>query len=137
MIPMTLEQANELNRGKLADHLGIRISEFSPRRVVATMPVVETTRQPMGVLHGGASLVLAETIASVGGWYAVADLGKVVVGMEINANHLRTVREGTVTGIGEPVHQGNTSQVWEVKIYDEAERLVCISRCTLAVISPR
>ncbi len=137
MPPISPAQADELNRGKLADLLGIRIVEFQPTRVIATMPVVETTRQPMGVLHGGASLVLAETIASVGGWYSVADRGKVVVGMEINANHLRTVREGTVKGIGEPVHQGKTSQVWEVKIYDEAERLICISRCTLAVIDPR
>ncbi|MFO1462387.1 MAG: hotdog fold thioesterase [bacterium] len=137
MKQVTPEQADELNRGKLADHLGIKVVEFTPGLVKATMPVVEATRQPMGVLHGGASLALAETIASIGAWYSVADRGKVVVGMEINANHLRTVREGLVTGVGQPLHQGNTSQVWEVKIYDEAERLVCVSRCTLAVIEPR
>ena len=137
MKEVTLDQANELNRGKLADHLGIRITEFKPDSVKATMPVEEHTRQPMGVLHGGASLVLAETVASVGGWYSVADLGKVVVGMEINANHLRTVYSGTVSAHAVPLHRGKTSQVWEVKIQDEAGRLVCISRCTLAVIDPR
>ncbi len=137
MKQVTPEQADELNRGKLADHLGIKVVEFTPSLVKATMPVVEATRQPMGVLHGGASLALAETIASIGAWYSVADRGKVVVGMEINANHLRTVREGLVTGVGQPLHQGKTSQVWEVKIYDEAGRLVCVSRCTLAVIEPR
>lgn len=134
---VTPEEANELNRGKLADHLGIHITEFKPDSVKATMPVEERTRQPMGVLHGGASLVLAETLASVGAWYAVADQGKVVVGMEINANHLRTVYSGTVTGHAVPLHQGRTSQVWEVKIRDESGRLVCVSRCTLAVIEPR
>ncbi len=121
-------------KNTMAETLGMELIEFEKGRVVIEMPVDHRTHQPMGLLHGGASVALAETIASMGGWYLVAEEGKVVVGQEINANHLRPVKSGKVKGIGECIHQGKSSHVWEVKIYDEKEKLVCISRCTLAVI---
>ena len=123
--------------GNLAADLGIEVLECTREGVKARMPVTERLYQPMGIMHGGASLVLAETVASMGGWFQVAEQGKVVVGMEINANHLRQVRSGFVIAQGTPLHLGGSSQVWEVKIFDEADRLVCISRCTLAVLTPR
>lgn len=124
-------------QGKLADLLGIEITSLEKGDVKATMPVDDRHLQPMGLLHGGASMTLAETVASIGGWYLVSPEGKFVVGQEINANHLRQKRSGVVTAEGAILHQGKTSQVWEVRILDEEKRLVCISRCTLAVITPR
>jgi 1,4-dihydroxy-2-naphthoyl-CoA hydrolase len=118
----------------LADTLGIVLKELTPERVVATMPVDERTRQPFGILHGGASVALAETIASLGGTMNV-DLERfAVMGIEINANHLRAKTDGVVTGTGTPIHVGRSTQVWEVRIVDESERPICISRCTLAVV---
>ena len=117
----------------LATLLGIQITETSAARVVATMEVTPDHHQPFGYLHGGASVVLAETAASIGGHFAAAE-GKTAFGMEINANHLRPVREGTLTAEAVALHVGRTSQVWEVKIQDEQRRLVCISRCTLAIV---
>jgi len=124
-------------KNTMAEALGMELVEVAPGRVVATMPVDHRTHQPYGLLHGGASVALAETVASLGGWILVAGEGKVVVGQEINANHLRSVRSGKVKAIGEIIHQGKTSQVWGIKIFDEAEKLICISRCTLAVIEPK
>lgn len=121
----------------LGGALGIRVIEFAKGRVVATMPVTATTHQPYGLLHGGASVALAESVASFGGWYLVHEEGKAVVGQEINANHLRSVRDGLVRAVGEVIHQGKTSQVWGISIYDEKNRLICVSRCTLAVIEMR
>lgn len=117
--------------------LGIEITELDKGRVVAKMPVERKHHQPMGLLHGGASVVLAESLASVGGWYLVAEENKVVVGQEINANHLRSVQSGTLQGIATIIHRGRTSQVWEIKISHPDKGLICISRCTLAVVSPR
>jgi uncharacterized protein (TIGR00369 family) len=118
----------------LADTLGIELRELTPERVVATMPVDERTRQPFGILHGGASLALAETIASLGAVMNV-DLERFsAVGIEINANHLRAKRDGLVTGTGTPIHVGRSTQVWEVRIVDEEQRPICVSRCTLAVV---
>jgi uncharacterized protein (TIGR00369 family) len=98
------------------------------------MPVDERTRQPFGILHGGASVALAETLASLGGTMNV-DLERfTVVGIEINANHLRAKKEGIVTGTGTPIHVGRSTQVWEVRIVDEQQRPICVSRCTLAVV---
>jgi 1,4-dihydroxy-2-naphthoyl-CoA hydrolase len=117
--------------------LGIEIVELSAERVVATMPVDERTRQPFGILHGGASVALAETVASFG---AVARIDRerfVAVGQEINANHLRPKLDGVVRATGVAVHVGRTSQVWSIEIRDEEERLVCISRCTMAIVERR
>ena len=121
----------------LADTLGIRIVELSPARVVATMPVGERTRQPFGILHGGASVALAETVASLGAVSSV-DLERfTAVGVEINANHIRAKHDGVVTATGVPLHSGRTTQVWEIRIVDESGRLVCVSRCTLAIVPRR
>ena len=118
----------------LATLLGIEVTETSATRVAATMEVTPEHHQPFGYLHGGASVVLAETVASIGGHFAASE-GKTAFGMEINANHLRPVREGTLTAEAAPLHVGRTSQVWTVEIRDAQGRLVCISRCTLAVVS--
>lgn len=118
----------------LVSTLGIEFTEQSKDRVVATMPVGPAVHQPFGILHGGASVALAETVASYAGWLNVDPGKENVVGMEINANHLRSKRDGTVTAVATPFHIGRTTQVWDIRISDEDDQLVCISRCTLAVI---
>ncbi|HEX4872081.1 MAG TPA: hotdog fold thioesterase [Nevskiaceae bacterium] len=123
-----------VNRPTLLDALGIEIVEFSKTRVVATMPVDGRTHQPIGLLHGGASVALAETVASMGAWLHVDPAKETTVGLEINANHLRGKRDGVVTATGVPLHSGRRTHVWSVEIRDEQQRLVCISRCTLAVV---
>jgi len=129
-----LEQLRANATRHLADTLGIELRELTAERVVATMPVDERTRQPFGILHGGASVALAETVASLGGTMNV-DLDKFsVVGVEINANHLRAKKDGVVTGTGTPIHVGRSTQVWEIRIVDEDARPICVSRCTLAVV---
>ena len=118
----------------LADRLGIEVIELTRERVVATMPVDDRTRQPFGILHGGASVALAETVASLGAVMNV-DLEKAsAVGLEINANHLRAKRDGMVRATATPFHVGRSTQVWDIRIVDEDERPVCVSRCTLAVV---
>jgi uncharacterized protein (TIGR00369 family) len=114
-------------------HLGIDFVELTPERVAATMPVDGRHHQPFGYLHGGVSVVLAESVASVGG-YLNCPPGKVAFGAEINASHVRPKRSGTLTAVGTPAHRGRTSQVWEVHITDENEKTVCLSRCTVAVV---
>jgi len=114
--------------------LGIEIVEASKERVVARMPVGPKVHQPFGLLHGGASVALAETAASTGGWLQVDREKETVVGIEINANHLRGKRDGVVTAIATPLHIGRKIHVFEVRITDEHDRLICISRCTLAVV---
>lgn len=129
-----LEQLRANGTKNLGDTLGIELTELTRERVVATMPVDERTRQPFGILHGGASVALAETVASLAGTMNV-DLGRFnVVGIEINANHLRAKSDGVVTGTATPIHVGRSTQVWEVRIVDEQQRPICISRCTLAVV---
>jgi uncharacterized protein (TIGR00369 family) len=116
--------------------LGIEFTSFKHDEITATMPVDENTVQPFGLLHGGASVTLAETLASIGAWLNIEDEGKTAVGVEINANHLRAVKKGgRVKGISKPIHRGRQTQVWETKIFNEDEKLVCVSRCTLAVVS--
>jgi len=127
------EQFSQMSANSMVGHLGIQFEEVTPERVVATMPVDHRTHQPFGLLHGGASVALAETVASVGAALN-AGPGRTAVGMEINANHIRSVRSGIVRGVATPTHIGRTSSVWEIKISDEADRLVCISRCTLAFV---
>lgn len=118
----------------LLGSLGIEITDLQKGKVVATMPVDERTRQPFGLLHGGASVALAETVASVGAFELVDKEREVVVGLEINANHIRAKKDGVVTAVGTVLHQGKTTMVWDIKIMDEEEKLICISRCTIAVI---
>ncbi|MCF7222900.1 hotdog fold thioesterase [Lysobacter sp. TLK-CK17T] len=116
--------------------LGIVFTEIGRDYLRGTMPVDGRTRQPYGLLHGGASVLLAETLGSSAGGLCVPE-GKGVVGIEINANHVRGVREGLVTGTARPLHVGGSTHVWEIRIEDEAGRLVCVSRLTLAVVGRR
>lgn len=124
-----------LQQETLLATLGIEVTEATRERVVATMPVGPRVHQPFGLLHGGASLALAETVASTGAWLQVDPAKERVVGVEINANHLRAKRDGVVTATATPVHVGRRTQVWEVRIADEQDKLVCVSRCTLAVVA--
>ncbi|MDQ3363310.1 MAG: hotdog fold thioesterase [Actinomycetota bacterium] len=121
------------NDAGIGGNLGLEFAELTPERVVATMPVDERHHQPFGYLHGGVSVVLAESVASVGG-YLNCPPGKAAFGAEINASHVRPKRSGTLTAVGVPAHLGRTSQVWEVHITDENDKTVCISRCTVAVV---
>ena len=132
----SVERLNELSRGTAMEPLGIVFTEIGHDFVRGTMPVDERTRQPYGLLHGGASVLLAETLGSSAGNLCVPE-GKVCVGIEINANHVRAARSGVVTGTARPVHVGGRTQVWEIRIEDEAGELVCISRLTLAVVNAR
>jgi uncharacterized protein (TIGR00369 family) len=124
----------EVCKGTLIETLGIEITEIGHGRVVATMPVDHRTHQPFGLLHGGASVALAETVASIGAYVLVDHETESVAGLEINANHIRVVRSGTVTATGTVLHRGKTTMVWDIKITDEQQRLVCVSRCTIAVM---
>jgi len=121
----------------LADVLGIEMEELTAERVIATMPVDRRTHQPFGLLHGGASVALAETVASLGAWMNIDRARQAAVGLEINANHLRAKRDGVVRAVATPLHRGRTTQVWAVEIRDEEGRMVCVSRCTIAVVEQR
>ena len=123
-------------RETLGDTLGMEIVEGSAERVVATMPVEPRHHQPLGYLHGGATVALAETVASVGAYLAAPE-GYTAFGQEINANHLRPMREGLLTATGTPIHVGRTSQVWGVEVRGQDGKMVCVSRCTLAVVPLR
>ncbi len=126
----------ELNN--MGNALGIHFLSLNKDEVKASMPVNENTVQPMRILHGGASVALAETLMSIGAWLNLDDESKSAVGVEINANHIRPVREGgTVIGIARPIHRGRQTQVWETRITTEQDQLVCISRCTLAIVNSR
>lgn len=114
--------------------LGIEMGELLAERVTATMPVHAATHQPFGLLHGGASVVLAETVASIGTWNLIDQENEIAVGLEINANHIRPKQSGIVTAIATPLHKGRTTMVWDIKIVDEEEKLICVSRCTVAIV---
>jgi 1,4-dihydroxy-2-naphthoyl-CoA hydrolase len=133
----TLDDARASQDGLLAPHLGIEFTEWGADYLRGTMPVEPRTRQPMGYLHGGASLVLAETLGSVAANFVVDRAKLRCLGQEINANHLRPVSEGLVTGTARPFHIGSRSQVWSIEIRDAGEKLVCVSRLTIAVIEWR
>ena len=135
--PQSLAELNAAMRGTLAEALGIELTEIGPDSVTGTMPVDHRTIQPYGLLHGGASVALAESLGSVAAGLVVDGKRAVCVGQEINANHVRAVREGTVIGTARPVHLGSRSQVWDIRIVDEAGRLVCVSRLTMAVLERR
>jgi uncharacterized protein (TIGR00369 family) len=118
----------------IMEAIGIEVTDISEERIVATMPVHGPTKQPFGVLHGGASVVLAETVASLGTYNLIDRENELAMGLEINANHIRSKGEGLVTAIGTPLHRGRKIMVWEIHITDEAGKLVCVSRCTMAVV---
>jgi len=121
----------------MANTIGIEITTLAPDLVVATMPVDQRTRQPFGLLHGGASAALAETVASLGAFMNIDQKTQAAVGVELNANHIRAKREGIVTATATPIQRGRTIHVWDIRINDEEGRLVCASRCTLAIVSQR
>jgi uncharacterized protein (TIGR00369 family) len=122
-------------KNSVLETLGIEITEYTPERVVATMAVTPKTHQPLGILHGGVSVVLAETVASSGSYQFIDPTRQAAVGLEINANHVRSKRDGVVKAVGTPVHVGRSTIIWDIRIYDEEEKLVCISRCTMAVVN--
>jgi 1,4-dihydroxy-2-naphthoyl-CoA hydrolase len=132
--PHTLEELNGAAAGTMAGHLGIVFSEIGPDFIRATMPVDGRTRQPYGLLHGGASVALAETLGSTGAVMCVEKAGFQCVGQEINANHVRSARGGQVTGTARPVHLGGRSHVWAIEIVNEGQDLICISRITIAIV---
>jgi len=132
--PFSVEDLNAYQQQTLVSHLGIRYTEVGEDFLSASMPVDARTKQPAGILHGGASVALAETLGSTGANLVVDRDKKLCVGLEINANHIRAMREGEVHGTARPLHVGATTQVWEIKITDEKDRLVCVSRITMAVL---
>ena len=133
----SLDLINETGKNTMTDHLGIVFTEVGDDHLSATMPVDERTKQPMGLLHGGANVVLAETLGSVAASLTIDLKKQVCVGLEINANHLKGVKSGLVTGITTPIHMGKTTQVWEIKITNEQGQLCCISRITMAILDKK
>lgn len=130
----TVEDLNKMCKNNMLEHIGIEFTEIGSDYLKAKMPVDNRTKQPAGLLHGGASVTLAETLGSVGAYLCVDPQKYTSVGIEINANHLRSVTEGFVYGKAKPVHIGRKSQVWEIKIHNDRNKLICISRITLAVV---
>ncbi|MEX2456196.1 MAG: hotdog fold thioesterase [Balneolaceae bacterium] len=137
-IKKKVEKMLSSTRKNMGDALGIEFITLSRDLMKAKMPVDENTIQPFGILHGGASVALAETLASIGAYLNITDESKVAVGLEINANHIKSVRLGEhVIGIAKPIHRGAQTQVWETRIETESGKLVSISRCTLAVVKKK
>ena len=129
----TLEALNAMGEGNMVGLLDIHFDSFTDETIEATMPVDSRTHQPFGLLHGGASVVLAETLGSVAG-YLCSEGEQKVVGLEVNANHIRSVRSGRVRGVCKALHIGSRHQVWQIEIFDEQRRLCCSSRLTTAVV---
>jgi 1,4-dihydroxy-2-naphthoyl-CoA hydrolase len=129
-----LETINALNANSMVEHLGMRIIEVGDDYLRGTLPVDARTKQPFGLLHGGASVALAESLGSLAGTMCLDATKEMAVGLDINANHVRAITEGVVTGTARPLHLGRSTQVWEIRIEDERGKLVCISRLTLAVV---
>jgi len=131
---LLLQEIIHLGKETMGEHIGIAFTEVGPDYIKASMPVDARTRQPYGLLHGGASCVLAETLGSVASALVIDPEKFICVGLEINANHVRGVREGHVTGIATPLHLGASTHVWDIKIHDEHDKLVCVSRLTVAIL---
>jgi 1,4-dihydroxy-2-naphthoyl-CoA hydrolase len=131
---LSIENIKDLGKRTMGEFIGIEWTEVGADFIKAKMPVDDRTKQPYGLLHGGASCVLAETIGSIASAMVVDHTKFLCVGLEINANHVRSARDGFVTGIAAPLHLGANTHVWDIKIYDELEKLVCVSRLTVAII---
>ena len=129
-----IDELNKRGENTSVQHVGIEVTEVGDDYLKGTMPVDNRTRQPLGLLHGGCSVLLAESLGSIAANYCVDSNKSYCVGMEINANHLRSVKAGVVTGVAKPVHLGRSTQVWEIRIYNQVDKLICISRLTMAVI---
>lgn len=134
--PTTLSALNALNAQTAVSHLGIEITEIGDDYLCGRVPVDHRTKQPFGLLHGGVSVVLAETLGSIGAYHASPE-GYLAVGLDINANHLRSVRSGWVMGKAKAVHIGRTTHVWQIDLIDESNQLVCVSRITMAILAPK
>jgi 1,4-dihydroxy-2-naphthoyl-CoA hydrolase len=134
---LRIEDLNQPRESGLAGHVGIAFTRLGPDFLEGTMPVDHRTKQPAGLLHGGASVVLAETLGSIGAYLTVDTNHHDVVGLEVNANHIRSARSGHVTGIAKPLHRGRSTQVWEIRITDQEDKLVCISRLTVAITTKK
>ncbi len=134
--PVTLDAINQGNAHTAVNHLGIEITEIGDDYLVGRVPVDKRTVQPFGLLHGGVSVVLAETLGSIGAYYASPE-GHAAVGLDINATHLRAVRSGWVTATAKPVHLGRTNQVWQIDMVNEEGLPTCTSRITMAILAPR
>ena len=134
--PVTLDLITAQNRNTATSHLGIEFLEVGDDFIKARVPVDERTRQPYGLLHGGVSVVLAESLGSIGAYYA-SPAGHNAVGLDINANHLKGATSGWVTGIARAVHVGRTTQVWQIDLRNDAGELTCVSRITMAVLAPK
>ena len=131
---LCLADVNSRGKNTLSDHLGIEFIEVGNAHLTARMPIAAILMQPMGIMHGGATAALAETVASAAANYCIDQSAKICVGVELNINHLRSMRAGYLDAIASPLHLGKRTQVWEIKIYDEMKRLVSAARLTLAVI---
>lgn len=131
---ISVEELNKLGAGTIAEVLDIKFIDVGPNYIKASMPVDARTKQPYGLLHGGASCVLAETLGSVASVLVVDQERQICVGLEINANHIRGVRSGLVIATATPLHLGASTHVWDIKIHDEREKLVCVSRLTVAIL---
>ncbi|MDD2545764.1 MAG: hotdog fold thioesterase [Burkholderiaceae bacterium] len=134
--PMSLDSIHASNAHTAAAHLGIEFTEIGDDFLRGRVPVDHRTKQPFGILHGGVSVVLAETLGSVAAFYACPE-GHRGVGLDINANHIRSVTEGWVTGTARAVHIGRTTQVWQIDLVNEAGETTCVSRITMAILAPR
>lgn len=134
--PISLEACNQTSENTAVTHLGIEFTDIGDDYLRGRVPVDERTRQPFGLLHGGVSVVLAETLGSVGAMYACAE-GERVVGLDINANHIRATSSGWVTGTARPVHVGKSTQVWQIDMVNDQGQLTCVSRITMAVLQAR
>ena len=134
--PVSVEQLHAIHKDTAPEHLGMEFLEVGDDFIRARIPVDKRTRQPYGLLHGGVSVVLAETLGSCGAAYACAE-GHRAVGLDINANHIKGVTSGWVTGVTRPVHIGRTTQVWQIDMRNDAGELTCVSRITLAILMPR
>ncbi|WP_341227237.1 hotdog fold thioesterase [uncultured Arcticibacterium sp.] len=130
------ENLNKMGQNTLSEHLGIEITEVGDDYIKGTMPVDKRTKQPAGILHGGASVAFAETLGSVASYSMVASSGKQIVGLEINANHLRPVTEGLVYGMAKAIHLGRKTHIWQIDITNESKKLVCVCRFTVMIIEP-
>jgi len=133
----TLEQIDAFQKNTMTDHLGIKITDYGNNYICGKMPVDHRTKQPYGLLHGGASVAFAETLGSIGAGMQIDYNNQSVVGIEINASHLKSIKKGWVYGRAQPLRVGKTIQVWDINITDKDDNLICVSRLTLAVIKKR
>jgi 1,4-dihydroxy-2-naphthoyl-CoA hydrolase len=131
----TADELNNWPQNNIGGHLGIKYLEITENSISGTMPVDERTHQPFGILHGGASVVLAESLGSIASFMCIDPEKYAAVGLEVNANHLRPVSKGIVTGVCTPIHIGSKTHIWDIKIYNEKGKMTCVSRLTVAIIN--